>query len=373
MKKRSTVVAIITGVGFGLLCSYAKAGNPERAGQAGASELLINPWASSAGYANANSSCITGLEAQFLNIAGTAFTPHTEVILGNTDYLGGGAGINIAVAGISQHVGDAGALTLSVMSMNFGSIPITTFDNPDGGVGYYNPEFINIGLGYARQFSDNISGGLNFKLISESIANVSAVGAAVDAGVQYQADVAHGKKNLHFGISLKNVGPAMKYSGDGLAFETNLPNGAVTGNTAQMTVEQRSQPYEMPSLVNIGAAYDFRIMKDSSGISLHRITIAANFTSNSFQQDEEELGVEYGFRSYFSVRVGVDYQKGDFTALSTNPASGGRLSVFTGPCAGFTLQLPFGKNKASSFGVIYAYRATNPYQGCHTIGIRMNL
>lgn len=32
----------------------ANAGNPERAGQAGASQLLINPYARSAGWAGAN-------------------------------------------------------------------------------------------------------------------------------------------------------------------------------------------------------------------------------------------------------------------------------------------------------------------------------
>lgn len=370
MKNRSTLLTVFAGLSVFLLCATANAGNPARSGQAGASELLIDPWAGSSGFANANTSCVQGIEAQFLNVAGTAFTPHTEVILGNSDYLGGGAGVSISVAGLCQHVGDAGAIGLSVMSMNFGNIPITTYDNPEGGIGYYTPQFINIGLSYARGFSDNIYGGLNAKLISESISNAHALGFAIDAGIQYVADVAHDKKNLHFGISLKNVGPPMKYSGDGLASEASLPNG----NTGTITLEQRSQTFELPSLVNIGAAYDFHLAKDSTGKSMHRITVAANFTSNAFTEDEEEIGVEYGYKSFLSVRVGFDYQKGIFSSLSTDPVnSGGRLTVFTGPCAGFTLQLPFGKHKMSSFGVSYAYRATNPYQGCHTIGIRVNL
>jgi len=372
MKKISTIKAITAGLTVLLFWTTVKAGDPSRAGQSGASELLINPWASSSGFANANTSCVQGIEAQFLNVAGTAFTKQTEVILGNTEYLGG-SGINIAVAGLCQHVGDAGAIGLSIASMSFGSIPITTYDNPEGGVGNFTPSYINIGLSYARAFSDNIYGGINFKLVSESISNVDALGVAVDAGIQYVADVAGGKKNLHFGISLKNVGPQMKYSGDGLAFETNNPNDVATGSTNTMTVEQRSQGYELPSLVNIGAAYDFHILKDSNGTSMHRITVAANFTSNSFIQDEEEIGVEYGFRSFLSIRVGYDYEKGIFGGLSTDPTNGGRLTVFTGACAGFTLQLPFGKGKMSSFGISYAYRATNPFTGCNTIGIRMNL
>ena len=60
-----------------ILISFASlesgfAGNPDRKGQAGASELLINPWARSSGFGNANASSVKGLEASYLNIAGTS-------------------------------------------------------------------------------------------------------------------------------------------------------------------------------------------------------------------------------------------------------------------------------------------------------------
>jgi hypothetical protein len=364
MKRRSTV-AIMAAVAVCVSAGTLKAGDPARAGQAGASELLIDPWAGTSGWAGSNTACVQGVEAQFLNVAGTAFTTRTEVILGSTDWLDG-SGIHISAAGLCQHVGAAGTLGLSIMSMNLGNIPITTYDNPDGGVGYYTPQMINLGLSYAKSFSDNIYGGINAKVISEAISNVHAFGFAIDAGIQY---LAGDMKQIHFGIALKNVGPRMSYSGDGMAFETNLPNG----NSGQMTVEQRSQGYELPSLVNIGAAYDFHLAShDSSGRSMHRITVAANFTSNSFTQDEEMLGVEYGFKSFFMARIGYDYQNGVTSPLSTNPQNGGRLTALTGPCAGITLQVPFGKTH-SIFGVSYGYRATNPYNGCHTIGIKLAL
>ncbi|HWY98050.1 MAG TPA: PorV/PorQ family protein [Bacteroidia bacterium] len=365
MKNKSTTAAIITGL---VLCTSVinvKAGDPSRVGQAGATELLINPWANSSGWANANSSCVQGLEAQFLNVAGTAFTTKTDVMLASTDWLDG-SGVHISAFGLSQHVGGSGALGLSIMSVGMGNIPITTFDNPEGGIGSYNPQFINIGVSYARSFSDQIYGGINTKFISESISNVGAFGFAIDAGIQYVS------KQVHFGISLKNVGPRMAYAGDGLAFETTIPNSSVTGNTGQMTAEQRSQGFELPSLVNIGAAYDFILKGDSSMRGQHRITLAANFTSNSFTQDEEMVGVEYGFKSFFMARVGYDYQNGTTQSLSTNPTIGGRLTATTGFCGGITLQAPFGKNK-SIFGVSYAYRASNPFSGCHTIGVRVTL
>lgn len=84
-----------------LLPLISNAGNPDRAGQAGASELLINPWARSSGWGGANSGSVHGLEASFLNVAGIAFTKKTEVIFSHTNFLKG-SGININAFGISQ-------------------------------------------------------------------------------------------------------------------------------------------------------------------------------------------------------------------------------------------------------------------------------
>ena len=366
MKNKSTVAAIMMGLTISYYCSETKAGDPGRSGQAGASELLIDPWAGSSGFADANTANIQGIEAQFLNVAGTAQLNHTEVILASTDYLQG-SGIHISEAGFCQPIGE-GAIGVSIMSMNLGTINMTSYDYPDGGIGYFTPQLINIGASYARHFSDYIFGGINIKLIDEPISNAHAFGAAIDAGIQY---VAGSEKNIHFGIALKNVGPAMSYSGDGLSFSTPLPAGSNTSGAVE-TAEQKSQSFELPSLVNIGAAYDFYLAKDSGTKSVHRITVAVNFTSNSFSEDDEMLGLQYAYKSYFSVEAGYNYQNGITSNLSTNPTTGGRLTAFTGFCAGATLQCPFGK-KHSIIGISYAYRATNPYQGCNTLGIKLDL
>jgi len=373
MKNKSTVAAIMMSLTVSYYCSETKAGDPGRAGQAGASELLIDPWAGSSGFADANTANVQGIEAQFLNVAGTAQLTHTEVILASTDYMVG-SGIHISEAGFCQPVGE-GAIGFSIMSMSLGTINMTTYDYPDGGIGYFTPQLINIGASYARHFSDYIFGGVNIKLIDEAISNVHAFGAAIDAGIQY---VAGPDKNIHFGIALKNVGPAMSYAGDGLTFQTQsntnplAPPNTTNPNAYTQSAQQGSQAFELPSLVSIGAAYDFYLAKDSGTKSVHRITVAVNFTSNSFTQDQEMLGLQYAYKSFFSVEAGYDYQNGITGSLSTNPTDGGRLTAFTGFCAGATLQCPFGK-KHSIVGISYSYRATNPYQGCNTLGLKLDL
>ena len=56
------------------------AGNKDRSGQAGASELLIDPWAGSSGWGSAGVAHVRGLESMFANVAGIAFTKQTELV-----------------------------------------------------------------------------------------------------------------------------------------------------------------------------------------------------------------------------------------------------------------------------------------------------
>ncbi len=343
---------LVVSITVGLPSSKSIAGNPDRAGQAGATELLINPWARSSGFGNANSGSIRGVEAIFGNVAGIAFTTKTEVILAHTQWLKG-TDINVNAVGLTQKLGESTVLGFAVMSMDFGDIPVTTVDNPEGGLGTFSPSLININLSYAKTFSRSIYGGINLKIIDESISNVSAGGFAVDAGIQYVTGSNEDKDNLKFGIALKNVGTPVKFGGDGLSTRVTSTSGY------EFTVEQRSANFEMPSLVNIGVTYDIHLVKD------HRVSVAATFTSNSFTQDQYALGLEYGFKNYLMLRGGFTYEENIFDDnLRTN--------VFTGPAAGFTLQVPLGKS-GKTFGLDYSYRATNPFSGTHSFGARFSL
>jgi hypothetical protein len=149
----------------------------------------------------------------------------------------------------------------------------------------------------------------------------------------------------------------MKFSGDGMSSRFNV---TTLGNQNLFTAEQRSADFELPSLLNIGAAYDFIINKSN------KITVAGNFTSNSFTNDQYIIGLEYSLKSYLMLRGGYDYENG-ITKAST------RTTAFTGPCAGFTVEIPLSKEKKTSFGVDFSYRATNPFQGTQSIGVRINL
>jgi hypothetical protein len=336
---------------FCLFAVNSFAGNDDRAGQAGATELLINPWARSSGWGG-NSSTVRGIEAQFFNVAGTAFTKKTEIGFSHTLWLKG-SDISINAFGLSQKAGESGVLSLGIMSMSFGNIPITTAEQPEGGLGTYSPQFINIGLSYAKAFSNSIYGGINVRIISERITDVSAQGVAFDAGIQYVTGFNEAKDNLKFGIALKNVGNPMQFSGDGLSQKTTTAFGA------NITTSVRAQDFEIPSLVNIGMAYDYKIT------DMHRLTIAAQFISNSFTKDQTTVGVEYGFKKLFMIRGGYTFEKdGTSKELTTN--------VLSGIAAGITVEAPLGKS-GKALDLDYSYRHTNPFDGTHSFGLVFKL
>jgi len=352
MKKIYSLLIPVVLITLSIVSStVAWAGNEDRVGQSGAQELLINPWARSSGWGGSNVANSRGLEASFTNIAGLAFTQNLEIIFSQTIWLKG-SDINISTFGFSKKVGETGVIGLSISSLSVGEIQIRTVNQPDGGIGTFKPSFLNIGLSYAHTFSNSIYGGINVKIISESISNVSAEGIAIDAGIQY---VTGPTDNIKFGISLKNVGPTLAFSGDGFAF-----SGTQNASTVNHTAEERKADFELPSLINIGAAYDFNFTEE------HRLTFAGCFTSNSFSKDQYTLGAEYGFMQYLMVRAGFTYEKGIFDKTT-------RTNALTGPSAGVTIQAPLNKEKGTTFSIDYSYRSSDPWQGSHTISARFNL
>ncbi len=341
---------------IGLLSSMtfdSYAGNKDRSGQAGANELLINPWARSSGWGNVNTASVKGLEGMFINPAGVAFTPKTEFIFAHTTYLKG-SDINIFSAGLTQRLGEAGVLGLSVFNMSFGEIEITTVNNPEGGIGTFKPNYMTIGITYAKAFSNSIYAGISFKIVNESIADASAMGIAIDAGIQY---VTGENDQIHFGIALKNIGPRMKYKGDG--FVQNGYQNTTDDNSRSFYWP--TQDFELPTALDIGAAYDIYIAE-----RMHRVTVAGNFRSNSFGKDQFIFGLEYALKEYLLLHGAYTYEDGITKKKD-------RTTVYTGPSVGATVQVPLNKEKGSTFSVDYSYRSTDPFDGVHTIGVRLNL
>ncbi len=326
------------------------AGNPDRQGEAGAYELLMIPYAKLAGLHAMTTSMVSGVEAIRLNVAGLGRINKTEVSISNGRYLEG-TGINMNAFGLAQKVGENGTFGFSLMALDFGDIAVTTTDQPEGTGATFSPNFFNLGVSYAHTFENKVSVGVTLRGVSESTADISAFGFAIDAGVQY---VTGENDEFKFGISLRNVGSRMKFGGEGLGELRPAP-----GEQYELTYSTRPADFELPSLLNIGMSYDFLF-----GTS--RLTALANFTANSFSQDQVGGGLEYSLNEFFQLRAGYKYEFGSEEELTA--------PIYTGLSAGATVSLPLSKeNKDTRFSIDYAYRTTKVWNGTHNVGIRFNL
>lgn len=355
MKKRNIIVA----ASLLLLSAGVFAGNEDRAGEAGASELLINPWARSSGFGGSNSAGVRGLESMNLNVAGLSFVENSELNFSYTNWLSG-TDINIYNFGFAQRMGESGVLGITITSMDFGEIDVTTVDLPDGGLGTFDPNYLNIGAAYSKQFSNSISGGIVVRIITEATADVNATGVGIDAGVNYTTG---DNDAFKFGITLRNVGPTMKYSGNGLSTRADVQN-----SDKSLTFQKRSNEFELPSLVNIGLSYDFFLtdveeLENGNYMADHRVTANGTFTSNSFTKDQIRIGAEYAFQEKFMARAGYVFEsdtQDDTDARTTS----------VGPTFGATIEVPAGKS-GSTFGIDYSYRVTRTFDGTNAIGVRL--
>jgi len=202
--------------------------------------------------------------------------------------------------------------------------------------------------------------------VQEQINNIHATGACFEAGIQY---ITGKRDNFHFGITLRNVGTNMRFSGDG--FSGSFDN---TNNTnASYTINRYTpaEKFEMPTYLNFGVSYDFyfdegRMSGDSGAVPKHKLTVMGNFTSNSFNNDYLGGGLEYSFHNMFMIRGAYRYEKniGD-AALAT--------TFYTGYSFGGTVKVPV-SSKGQKMAIDYSYRPTQrPANGVHTVSLRFML
>ena len=328
MKKSFRYIALSFVVLMGLSAPQAFAGNKDRSGQAGAPELLINPWAASSGWGNAGMSFVHGVDAIYGNVAGISSCNRLDLNFTHTSWLVGvGNDTRIASFGFLARVGESSVLGLSFMS-----------------------------------FSNSISGGFNLKIISESIKDMSGVGVAIDAGIQY---VTGPYDNVHFGVTLKNIGPTMKFSGDGISLRVFMDQNS----NQQFTMVQRADDFELPTQLSIAAAYDFLFAETN------RITVAGNFNSNSFTKDQFTLGLEYGWREILMIRAGYTYENGIWSKEGYKNGflnDDDCMNINRGLSAGVSIKVPLSKKEDGlKLAVDYSYRDTYIYNGTHSVGARI--
>jgi hypothetical protein len=134
--------------------------------------------------------------------------------------------------------------------------------------GAFSPDDMTFGLAYSRPLLGNLLGGLNFKVLSQSIDSYSTMGLALDLGALYEMKSVRG---LSLGLSVQNLG-------------------------TPITLHQEA--FQLPLIARLGASY--RAMDD-------RLLLLLEGDLPSDVAPVLALGLEYNFSDRFFPRLGYRY------------------------------------------------------------------
>jgi hypothetical protein len=278
--KLFTALAVLLAVVVLADNSYAQTG--QRVGTAAATQLLIPVGARDLAMGGSSLANTKGVEAIYWNVAGLGrIHSSAEGMFSSMNYI---ADIGVNYGAVGGRFGDFGVVGFSITTLDFGDIPLTTNDDPENTSGrFYSPNYVTVGLSYARALTDAISAGFTVKIISEQIDRASSSGFAMDIGVQYNRLV--GIQGLELGVVVKNIGPQMQYDGPGLYKVATSSEGL----RPEQRYKSEAGTYELPSTVEIGLGYSGNVENNIE------YAVMGTFVNNNLYLDEYKVGAELGF------------------------------------------------------------------------------
>jgi hypothetical protein len=231
--------------------------------------------------------------AIYWNPAGIASFDQFQGFFTNTSLF---AGISLNYFGLIVPAGEIGNFAASVTAVNFGSIPVTTENQPEGTGESYSPMSLAFGLSYARFITEDFSVGATAKLITENIYHSNATGVAFDIGTIFQTPF----EGIRFASSISNFGTKMQMSGSDLLIRYNVePSRAGSNNTTDANIA--TDQFDLPLKLQIGVSKDFIFMEDQ------RFTPSVDFIVPNDNYESVNLGGELAlFDDMFSIRGGYN-------------------------------------------------------------------
>lgn len=309
-----------------VLSAVLLAQSDQKIGTAGAQVLRIPVGSRGTSLSGTTVASTRGVDALYWNPAGAALQSGTEVMFSHLNYF---ADMNVEYAAVTTAIENFGTLGASVKVLSVGDILRTSFHDAQGDAGeYFNPTLSVIGLTFARQFTDRVSFGFTGAFVNQNIDQASATGVCFDFGFNYNPRW----RGLQFGIVVKSLGPNMRFSGPG--FEISQIPDDNDPNSAAKSLSKQSGEFELPSTLQMGAAWDLLNTNE-----LHSLEVNGAFQANSFSNDVFRGGVEYAYNDMFFLRGGYETSDQD--------------DYIFGASFGAGLSLPV--SKSSNLGLDYSW------------------
>jgi len=272
--------------------------------------------------------------------------------------------INIAYLAGYKRIDSKQTISASLLYSSLGDVPFT--DDFGNYQRTFTPNEFAIDAGYARLFTDHLSGGIAFRFIYSNLTggSTSGGGIATKPGISFAADVSgYYQKNislfskdgvLGLGLNFSNIGTKMSYSAaqtaDFIPMDMRIGGSATLNldhyNKVTVTLDINKLLVPTPPIYSTTNP-DSIIKGKDPNVSVPVAIFQSFFDApGGFKEEMHELtyssGVEYWYNNQFAIRGGYFHEnatKGNrkyFTA-----GAGFRLKAFT---LDFSYLMPLAQN-----------------------------
>ena len=251
------------------------------------------------GMAGAQTAAGKDISSSFYNPVSISYIEGQEVFFNKTNYI---VDISHSYLGYAKQMSEMEVVGLNIFFLDSGWIPETTDEantgNDIGSLGNFKVYNFMAQGSYSRILSDRFRIGIGFKYFREDIDNMYMQGMALDLGCHY--DVGMG---LKLGVSLNNIGPDVRFEGDGLqqyVDESVSPSGILMTST---------KSFSIPRLIRLGIESKLMGVERNSFIQndLLGLSVAMDFVKPFDDDLYGSLGAELTISDMFYVRGGSHF------------------------------------------------------------------
>ncbi len=266
-----------------------------KAGRTSLQFLKIGMGARQVAMGEANISSVQDINSIFWNPASIVGISSAEASFTYTNWI---ADINIFSGAVGYNMGNLGTLALSYITLDYGDIPEALITGTSGGTdtrtgNTFSGSDVAFGLGFARQFTDKLSIGVNLRYLREDLFVYTSENWAFDVGSFYNT----GWKGIKIARSAQNFSTPARWLN---------------------TLEEEQQSFDLPLIYRIGTSIDLLGGSDLllGGDPLkQKLTFNIDAIHSNDYAERLHLGMEYWFLNMFALRGGYkfNYDEGNLS------------------------------------------------------------